>query len=80
MNYEYFTLQIHFGNSQSPDIVEFKDLTPETKDFKMWTRELRAGLYQSGFNYQSGPGAWEFISPFLIHKILLIKQAGKYGN
>lgn len=75
----YYTLQIHYGNTPNNSTEELKDLPCEQGREKEWMKDLRQRLYTTGFQIQTAPGAWEFISPFRIHTVFLIKQDKKYG-
>lgn len=76
----YYTLQIHYGGTTAkPEIEERKDLNAGTLEETEWITQLRAKLYTTGFAKKTAPGAWEFISPFRIHTVFLIKQDKKYG-
>jgi hypothetical protein len=79
----YYTLQIRYGDSMKPSTVEFKDMTPgETNDeqfIKLWMRDIRRNLWQTGFQIETTPGNFELLSPFRIHSVYLLKQDKKYN-
>lgn len=75
----YYTLQIHYGSSLDMKIEERKDLNSGTMNEAEWVRQLRERLFITGFHVVAAPGTYEFITPFKIHKVYLIKQAGKIG-
>lgn len=77
MDNNYYTLIIQYGGSQKPKVVQFENLTPEGKDFGIWTQGLRQRIYTTGFNLEVAPGSWELISPFRVHHLDLIRQPGK---
>lgn len=73
----YYKLQVHFGNSEKPTITEFKNLQFGENGIPATPQLLAQQVYQGGIKIALGPNCWELISPFLIHKVLLIKQDGK---
>lgn len=75
----YYTLQIHFGSSIKAEVHELKDLNPGTMEEKAWISSLRAKIYTTGFNIETAPGTIQLISPFIVTKIFLIKQDGKFA-
>lgn len=75
----YYTLQIHYGDSGKPKVENLQDLHPGTMEEKAWIRSLRENLFRTGFHIQAGAATWEFITPFHIHKVFLIKQEGRIG-
>lgn len=76
----YYTLQIKYGGTENPEIEEMKDLSHgESDTFLRWSSELRSRLFTTGFQIQTSPIAWEFISPFRIHTAILLKQDKKYA-
>jgi len=74
----YWTLQITYGGTAKPLVEERKDLNCGTMEERAWIRQIRERLYTTGFEVQTAPGTWEFISPFRIHTALLIMQDRKY--
>jgi len=75
----YYTLQIKYGSTAQPAVEELKDLHSNGQQESEWIKDMRKRLYTTGFQIQTAPGAWEFISPFRIHTVFLIKQDKKYG-
>ncbi len=76
---KYYTLQIYYGNPEKPEIINFKDLTNGETEYLKWMQEVRIKLWTAGFQKQNTPGTWEFVSPFLITRVLFIEQDRKYG-
>lgn len=75
----YYTLQIHYGDSKKPDVEERLNLSPAVDGSDTsWISELRKSLYTTGFAKKTSPTTYEFVSPFRIHTIFLIKQPHKY--
>lgn len=77
---DYYTLQISYGTLSEKKIEEFKDLTPGGLDLNTWITSIRERLFKTGFHIRNSPIAYEFISPFRINVVYLIKQDGKYGT
>ncbi len=76
----YYTLQIKYGGTTNPQTEELKDLTSPPEKEKEFIRSIREKLYTTGFQIETSPGvAWEFISPFRIHTVYLLKQDKKFG-
>lgn len=75
----YYTLQIHYGDTKENKIEELKDLNPGTMEEKAWIKALREKLFTSGFHVRTSPSTLEFISPFRIHTAFLIRQDKKYS-
>ncbi len=74
----YYTLQIHYGDSKKPDVEERKNLSSGFTDDTQWIADLRKSLYITGFAKKTSPTTYEFVSPFRIHTVFLIKQPHKY--
>lgn len=81
----YFTLQITYLCPSTEQlnktcIEERKDLcAPDNTPEIEWKRTLQQRLYTFGFQVQTAPGTWEFISPFRVITAFLITQDKKYG-
>jgi hypothetical protein len=76
----FYTLQITFGNTDQPETVEFKDLHADPSQTETdWIRQTRHTLFTTGFQRQTAPGTYEFISPLIIYRALLTKQPHKFG-
>lgn len=76
----YWTMQIHYGSSLDPKVEERKDLSPGNTPESEWVRSLRENIFRTGFHIHTAPGTIQFVSPFLIHKVFLIKQQQKFGT
>lgn len=73
-NLKSWTIQIKFGGSKSPEIFELKNQSPVDRDFKSWSRDIRAGIFQTGFNLPLADGSIECISPYNVHRVILIPE------
>jgi hypothetical protein len=77
----YYTMQIHYGGTNKPQVEELKDLHSEieTADAeRQWLRAVREKIYTTGFQVRTSPTTLEFISPLRIHTVYMIRQDKKF--
>lgn len=78
----YYTLQIQYTVPGKTTIAveERKDLFSENPaDEKNWRRRMRESLFNQGFEVYQSPTCIEFIQPYRIVSVLLIRQDKKYS-
>jgi len=78
----FFTLQVYYTNQKGGiqhSVIEFKDLEPNGTHEKTWRNMVREKLFTTGFEIETSPGNYEFVSPFRVHYAMLLKQDKKYG-
>ena len=73
-NKQTWTIQIKFGGSKDPETYEMKNQSPFDRDFKSWSRDIRAGIFQTGFNLPLADGKIEMIAPYNVHRVYLIPE------
>lgn len=81
MTNEYYTLQITYSlvNTSGTKVEERKDLTPEGTPVSIWIRTIREKLFTTGFQVNTSPTTIEFVAPYRIREVYLIKQPNKFA-
>lgn len=82
MIHNYYTLQIRYTTPGQTTIAteERKDLFSENPAAeKEWRRKIRESLFTNGFEVYQSPSCIEFVAPYRIVSVLLIRQDKKYS-